>query len=173
MTLNKAQKDREHFLDLMASILLKITPEALEEKDALPEDTKFQEEDQAAYTVPSLGQIVALLNKNSYGTRYDKKWTRQSLKLLLEQLDKKGVKTRIGHTRNKTERANAQRTKNADRHAISTYENYLKHIDIDKKSLNQLAKGLNQRGSRTSKGNLWSAAGCSYLLKRLQKLNLL
>lgn len=173
MNLSKAQKEREQFLDGMARLLkkYKLEFEILGARDALPEDYEYQEGDEPGYGVPSLGQVVALLNENRHGTRYNKKWTRQSLKLLLEQLEKKGVKIQIGHKDNKTSRANAQRSKNADRHAISTYEKYLKDIDIGDMSLNQLARELNQRGSKTIKGNLWSASGCSYLLKRLRKLN--
>ncbi len=175
MTNSRTQQERESFLEGMSRLLKKyeLEFEILGAKDALPDDYKFQKEDEIGHGVPSFGQVVTLLNENRHGTRYNKKWTRHSLKILLEELDKKGVKIRIGHKENKTSRANATRSKNANRHAIATYKNYLKDIDIGVMSLNQIAVELNNRGSKTIKENPWSAAGCSYLLKRLRKLNLL
>lgn len=137
----------------------------------LPVGYELQEDEKLEKGVPSLGQMVAVLNDNRHGTRYNNKWTRHSLKLLLEELEKKGVKLNVGHKQCKTSRANTQRSHNADKKAIQTFETYMKDLDVENMTNSELARQLKKRGSKTIKGNEWSSAGCGHLLNRLKRLD--
>jgi hypothetical protein len=175
MTLSKAQKEREEFLGGMARLIKFYESwfETIGGQDLLPEGYELQDNEKFETGVPSLGQIVAVLNDNRHGTRYNKKWTRHSLKILLEELKTKGVKTNVGHKKCKTSRANIQRTRNADIKAMETYEKYLKDINIEHMTNSELARQLNKCGSKTIKGNEWSPAGCGHLRKRLERKGIL
>ncbi len=170
MTLSKAKKEREKFLEGMARLLknYELWFELDGGEDILPEGYELQDDGGLEKGVPSLGQMVAVLNDNRHGTRYNNKWTRHSLKLLIEELRKKGVKINVGHKKCKTSRANIQRSSNADQRAFETYETYMKDMDVGSLTNSELARQLNKRGSKTIKGNKWSPAGCGYLLKRLK-----
>ncbi len=122
-------------------------------EDILPEGYELQDNERIEKGVPSLGQMVAVLNDNMHGTRYNKKWTRHSLKLLIEELKKRGWKINVGHKGCKTSRANIVRSRNADRKALETYETYLKDMDVGSMTNSELARQLNKRGSETIKGN--------------------
>ena len=175
MLLTKAKKEREEFLNGMVR-LIKYYETWFElggGKDVLPEGYELQKDEKHDKGVPSLGQMVAVLNDNRHGTRYNNKWTRHSLKLLLEELEKKGVKVNVGHKKCKTSRANTQRSRNADRKAVETFETYMKDLDVENMTNSELARQLNERGSKTIKGNEWSPAGCGHLLKRLKGLEVL
>ncbi len=173
MPLSKAKKEREEFLDGMARLIKYFAGwfEEGEGEAVLPEGYELQEDEQQEKRVPSLGQMVAMLNDNRHGTRYNNKWTRHSLKLLIEELEEKGVKLNVGHKNCKTSRANTQRSHNADRKAVETFETYMKDLDVENMTNSELARQLNKRGSKTIKGNEWSPAGCGHLLKRLKKLD--
>lgn len=173
MPQSKAKKEREEFLDGMARLIKNYETwfEYGLEEDVFPEGYKLQKDEQLEKGVPSLGQMVAMLNDNKHGTRYDNKWTRHSLKLLLEELEEKGVKLNVGHKQCKTSRANTQRSHNADRKAVETFETYMKDLDVENMTNSEVARQLNERGSKTIKGNEWSSAGCGHLLKRLKGLD--
>ena len=172
MTLSKAKKEREEFLDGMVRPIkyYALWFSVDDGKDVLPEGYKSEDNEKCEKGVPSLGQMVAVLNDNLHGTRYGKEWTRHSLKLLLEELEKRGVKTNVGHKKCKTSRANIQRSRNADKFAMEVYEDYLKDMDIENMTNSELARQLNKRGSKTKRENQWSPAGCGHLRKRLKKL---
>ncbi len=173
MTLSKAKKEREEFLNGMARLIKYYeTWFELDGGEAvLPVGYELQEDEKLEEGVPSLGQMVAVLNDNRYGTRYNNKWTRHSLKLLIDELKTRGVKINVGHKQCKTSRANTQRSRNADRKAVETFETYMKDLDVENMTNSELARQLNKRGSKTIKGNEWSPAGCGHLLKRLKKLD--
>lgn len=172
MTLSKAKKEREIFLEGMGRLIkyFEVTFEILGEKDSLPEGYRSTEDDICADGVPSLGQMVAMLNEHRHGTRYNKKWTRHSLRLLLEELNQRGVETNIGHKHCKTERANRKRSHQADQYALEVYEDHLKNSDFKHMTNSEIARHLNKRGSKTIRGNDWSPAGCGKLLARLERL---
>ncbi len=175
MPLTKAKKEREEFLNGMAR-LIKYYETWFEyglEEDDLPEGYELPKDEQLEKGVPSLGQMVAVLNDNRHGTRYNNKWTRHSLKLLIDELKTRGVRISVGHTKCKTSRANTQRSHNADKKAVETFETYIKDLDVENMTNSELARQLNKRGSKTIKGNEWSPAGCGNLIKRLKKLDVL
>lgn len=94
MPLTKAKKEREEFINGMAQLIKNYETwfEYGLEEDVLPEGYKFQKNEKLKKGVPSLGQMVAILNDNLHGTRYGNKWTRQSLKMLIDELKEKGGK---------------------------------------------------------------------------------
>ena len=172
MTLSKAKKEREEYLDGMERLIKYYESwfGLAGGEDALPESYKLQDNEGLGKGVPSLGQMVAVLNDNLYGTRYGNKWTRHSLKLLIDELKARGVRINVGHTKCKTSRANIQRSLNAEWKAIETFETYMKDMDVENMTNSELARQLNKRGSKTVNENGWSPAGCGYLLKRLKDL---
>lgn len=161
---------REQFLDGMARLINScvVEYEILGKRDALPDGYSSKGDEECLEGVISLGEMAAMLNDRRHGTIYNKKWTRHSLKMLLEELQSKGLSYIIGHKSCKTKNANKQRTNNADKFAIDVYEIYLKNIVHERMTMSELARELNRLGSRTIRGNLWSAAGCENLLKRLR-----
>lgn len=169
---NKRKIDRDYFLDGMARLIkyYALWFEIDDGKDVLPEGYKSEDNEECEKGVPSLGQMAAVLNDNRHGTIFNKKWTRHSLKLLLEELEERGVKINVGHKKCKTSRANIQRSRNADKFTMEVYEDYLKDMDIENMTNSELSRQLNKSGSKTKKGNQWSPAGCGHLRKRLKKL---
>lgn len=172
MPLTKAKKEREEFLNGMAQRIKYFVEwfEPCEGEAVLPEGYELPKDEQLEKGVPSLGQMVAVLNDNRHGTRYNNEWTRHSLKVLIDELNERGVRINVGHTKCKTSRANTQRSHNADKKAVETFETYMKDLDVENMTNSELARQLNQRGSKTVNRNDWSPAGCGYLLKRLEKL---
>jgi len=175
MTQSSSRVSRDQFMDGMARLinLCVLEYEILGKNDALPEGYSAGEDEECLEGVVSLGEIAAMLNERRHGTIYNKRWTRHSLKMLLEELESKGVKFNIGHKSCKTKNANKQRSNNADEYAKEVFETYLKRIDHGKMTMSELARELNGFGSRTIRGNLWSAAGCDNLVKRLESNNLI
>ena len=175
MALSKAKKEREEFLDGMARLIKRylVWFETIGGEDVLPEGYKLKEGESYDKGVPSLGQMVAILNDNLHGTRYGNKWTRHSLKLLIDELKEKGVKINVGHKDIKTSRANITRSKNADEFAMNVYAKYLNHLDVTDMNNSEIARQLNAMGSKTIRGNKWSPAGCGKLIFRLNGLGLL
>ena len=175
MALSKAKKEREKFLDGMARLIkhYELWFELAGEESVLPEGYKPNENEVVENGVPSLGQMVAILNDNLHGTRYGNKWTRHSLKLLIDELKEKGVKINVGHGDNKTSRANSARSRKADEFAMGVYEKYLRHLDIEGMTNSEVSRQLNEMESKTIRGNDWSPAGCGKLLERLNEVGIL
>lgn len=173
MTLSKVKKEREEFLDGMARLIKYFEScfELLGAKNSLPKGYELPDNEGLEKRMPSLGQMVVMLNDNRHGTRYGNKWTRHSLKLLIEELKERGVKINVGHKTCRTRRANRKRSSNADKYALDTYEDHLKYLDVENMTNSELARQLNKRGSMTIKGNKWSPAGCGQLRKRLKNLD--
>ena len=65
MTLSKAKKDREIFLEGMGRLIkyFEVSFEILGEKDCLPLGYESNDDEKCADGVPSLGQMVAMLNE--------------------------------------------------------------------------------------------------------------
>lgn len=175
MALSKAKKERQEFLDGMARLIKYYEGwfEDIGGEDVLPEGYKLKENESYEKGVLSIGQMVAVLNDNLHGTRYGNKWTRHSLKLLIDELKEKGVKINVGHEHHKTSRANSTRSHNADKFAMDVYEKYLKHLDVKDMTNSEVARKLNAMGSKTIRGNDWSPAGCGKLLERLNEVGIL
>lgn len=175
MALSKAKKERREFLDGMTRLIKHYETwfELVGGEDVLPEGYKLKGNESYEKGVPSLGQMVAILNDNLHGTRYGNKWTRHSLKLLIGELKEKGVKFNVGHEHHKTSRANSTRSHNADKFAMDVYSKYLNHLDIKDMTNSEISRQLNHMESKTIRGNDWSPAGCGKLLDRLHKLGVL
>jgi hypothetical protein len=170
--MSKRKIDRETFLHITAKTIEYYAGwfEDDDGKDVLPEGYKPEDNEGCEKGVPSLGQMVAVLNDNQHGTIFNNKWTRHSLKLILEELEEKGVKLNVGHKKCKTIRANIKRSCNADKFAMEVYEDHLKYLDVESMTNSELARQLDKRGSKTKKGNRWSPAGCGHLRARLKKM---
>lgn len=161
---------REQFLDGMARLIrLCLTEyEVFGKEVALPEGYRLKRK-KGGLNKPSVGEIVAMLNERRHGTIYNNKWTRHSLKMLLEELEMSGARFDIGHKSYKTKNANLKRSHLAEEYAKEIQQEYLKNVDITKYSMSQLARELNSMGSRTRLGNPWSASACKLLVSKILK----
>lgn len=173
--MSRTKPEREYFLEGMGRLVksLEMHFKNLGPEDTLPDGYVASEDEDCTKGVPSLGQMAAMLNEYRHGTIFNKKWTRHSLKLLLEELRERGVETNVGHVKCKTSRANQKRSCKADIHALEVYEKYLMRLDVEDMTNSELSRQLNKSGSKTIRGNDWSPAGCGKLIERLKKNGIL
>lgn len=174
--MSKKKVDKEFFLEGMGRLIkmYELHFKEVGSAETLPEGYMSTSEDGGCEDgVPSLGQMVAILNEHGHETVFNKQWTSQSLKLLLEKLRARGVETNIGHKSCRNSRANSKRAFKADENARKVYEIYLSGIDIKAFNNSDLSRYLNKQGSKTIRGNDWSPAGCGKLVKRLESMGII
>jgi hypothetical protein len=116
----------------------------------------------------SYGQLADRLNDKDHKTLYGKKWSRASVKRILDFHGGKKFKG-IGHVGKKTEAATNKREKLTLEYAKMINEEVLPMIDTTL-THHEIAFELNKRGIKTRTKNEWGNSAVSRLLKSIKKL---